>query len=268
MRPDAPIAALTSTEPAATAANTATACQWLVSVRDLSEANLAVAYGVDILDLKEPSEGSLSPVSIGIWKELSSWSSQTRGLGTACAAEHPQLSAALGESEQATSIAPFLPAEFAFAKAGPSDIQSESQLTGLWDTLRSQLPSSVELVAVAYADHDAARSLSAATILNLAARSGFRRILLDTFDKHHGSAIELCGAQRINDFSRLAQRHQFWWALAGSIKLYELAQFPTLFQQRASFPSCVAVRGDVCDGNRTGTLSRQRLQAWADTLHR
>lgn len=262
MRPTAPAKSPTT---APTTLNTPD-CEWLVSVRDIREAKLAVEYGIDILDLKEPSQGSLTPVSVEIWGEMSSWNRDAQQTNRSPNRNLPRLSAALGESEQAISVAGRLPAEFDFAKAGPSKIRSESQLCRLWESLRSKLPPSVELVAVAYADHVAAGSLSAETILNLAAKEGFCRILLDTFDKTRGSAIDLCGHRRINEFADLAHQHRFWWSLAGSIKLDELAGFATLFDQETSFPSCVAVRGDVCEGNRTGSLSRQRMQSWADAL--
>lgn len=233
--------------------------QWLVSVRNLAEAVQTDAFGVDILDLKEPRLGPLSPVSSEIWREISQWSQ-------ASSAPRPKLSAALGEPEQAQSIADQLPAEFSFAKAGPSGCDRVDKMEALWQATRNRLPDSVELVAVAYADHQAAGTLPAEQILSAAVDNGFRRILLDTFKKQGRSAVQCLGANRLMEFGRFADQHQLWWSLAGSINLQHLRLIPTLFPDPSAAPDCVAVRGDVCESDRSGALSRCRLQAWKDQL--
>lgn len=258
-------------DPSATVPNVAPSRQWLVSVRDIDEAKCAADFGVDILDLKEPDGGSLAPTSAETWQEVSDWAGSCR----ADRRRPFRLSAALGESDQAAGLAPYVPADFDFAKAGPSECNCESQLFGLWDTLRAALPNSVELVAVAYADHTTARSLPALSIISLAARAGFKRILLDTFDKSQQSAIDGqqsaidgMGTSQLAEFGRLTRQHRLWWSLAGSIKLEHLVELEGLFPDIRFSPDCVAVRGDVCDHSRTGMLCRDRLAAWSSVMHR
>jgi uncharacterized protein (UPF0264 family) len=241
-------------------------CQWLVSVRDRREATCATKFGVDILDVKEPSAGPLAPASVDTWREICGMADRhdPRQL--------PPFSAALGESEQAVSVAPLVPPSFHFAKAGPSHCIVPSQPLRLWDTLRNRLPKSVELVAVAYADHQAAHSLPPEHLLELAARAGLNRILVDTYDKSKHSAIDTLGPRRLLEFGRLANDHGIWWSLAGSLKLEDLNRIDRLFADpgsgdSASRPNCLAVRGDVCDQNRCGTLCPIRMKAWSNAVH-
>lgn len=237
--------------------------EWLVSVRDLDEARLAAEFEVDILDLKEPLHGALSPVSDTLWRHIGRWAAaQTSNDGKA----DLRLSAALGEWEQATEIAGSVPPEFAFAKMGPGGCNSESQLQDHWGTVRRRLPRPVELVAVAYADHAAADCLSAESILDLADRQGFARILLDTFQKQEGSTIDIWGGDRLVQFGADAHRRGLWWALAGSLTLSECDLIDQWQPSLCWRPNCYAVRGDVCERSRTGTLSPARLRAWESML--
>lgn len=241
--------------------------QWLVSVQDLQEAKLAARFGVDLLDLKEPGAGPLAPTTLETWRQVAHY--QRLSVGNADHNQlqrHCRLSAALGEIDQAVSIAPTLPSDFEFAKAGPSEITQPNLLKSAWSTLRSRLPRSVELVAVAYADHEAANSLNVETILRTAAQIGFRRILIDTFDKSRGSSVEILGAARLSAFARTAADARLWWSLAGSVKLAHVAEIRTLFQGTPWGPDCAAVRGDLCRDGREGQLCPIRMQAWADVV--
>ncbi|QEG01080.1 hypothetical protein Mal15_51560 [Stieleria maiorica] len=251
--------------------------QWLVSVRNLAEAELAVRFGVDILDLKEPRRGPLAPVSAEVWHQVADLVARppshrdggpqsSAAVFSAAQLSAAQLSAALGESAQAVALADRVPPRFAFAKAGPSGCESESQLRGLWDAVRERMPAEVELVAVAYADHRAAGCMEAERIMALAAQGGFRRVLLDTFEKNGCSAIEVLGQTRLSQLGRLAHRQHLWWSLAGSITLGHVQRVAELVPERDDRPDCYAVRGAVCDGDRTGALCEAKMRQWQRTL--
>ncbi|WP_182868522.1 (5-formylfuran-3-yl)methyl phosphate synthase [Rhodopirellula sp. JC639] len=231
--------------------------QWLVSVRSLAEAELAVRCDVDILDLKEPRRGPLAPVSAQVWRQVADHVAMLPAA---------RLSAALGESCEATELADQVPPRFAFAKAGPSGCDRDSQLRRLWDRVRGRLPGQVELVAVAYADHRAARCVEAERIVALAAASGFRRVLLDTFEKNGRSAIDVLGPTRLSRLGRLAHQQRLWWSLAGSITLGDVQRLGELIRDRDDRPDCYAVRGGVCGGGRTGTLCEAKMRQWQRAL--
>ena len=86
---------------------TAVPTRLLISVRSEQEIDDAIAGGADIVDLKEPRNGALAPTTIELWNSVSQWTNQ--GSANSPAEYQNQsirFSAALGESEQATSIIP------------------------------------------------------------------------------------------------------------------------------------------------------------------
>lgn len=224
--------------------------QLLVSVRNVAELELALAGGVDIIDLKEPRGGSLAPAPVKFWQSAAARLAARGG-------ERPRLSAALGEADQSLTLAGQLPTAFDFAKAGPSGITNLQTLQSLWCRLRKELRG-VELVAVAYADHQAAGCLDPREILQAAAAAGFRHFLLDTYVKDGKSSLDHVDRGALRAISAFAAEHALWWALAGSIRLEAVESLAGAGIR----PDCFAVRGDVCRDDRTGELAPQRLERW------
>ncbi|MEO1617112.1 MAG: (5-formylfuran-3-yl)methyl phosphate synthase [Planctomycetota bacterium] len=235
--------------------------EWLVSVRDTDEAARALRFGVDIVDLKEPGEGSLGAVKLHIMEEVARRFSQSTPLAASPA---PRLSVAMGEIENAAEVASQVPLGFHFAKAGPAHCQSPARLVELWQDLRQRLPEPTELVAVAYADHETAQSLPVSEIIRSAAKAGIRRLLLDTFAKSAGSSVHQLGLEKLKDIGRSASEHRLWWSLAGSIRLPEIAPLLRDWPKSDGRPDCLAIRGDACQGTRTGTLCEERLERWRE----
>ncbi len=229
------------------------AIQLLVSVRDLSEARVAISAGVDIVDLKEPHEGPLAPVESAIWRDVADFSDSVEN-GVV-------LSAALGEAEQARAIVDQIPEPFSFAKAGPSQCRNGQQLQQLWADVRSELEAT-ELVAVAYADSSPADCMPVEDIIVEAEKAGLKRCLIDTFTKDGRSTLDHFDLERLSKIGGLCSELGLWWALAGSIRLDQLdviarLRFP---------PSCIGVRGDVCTHDRTSTLCEDRILQWQASL--
>ncbi|TWT98809.1 (5-formylfuran-3-yl)methyl phosphate synthase [Neorhodopirellula pilleata] len=227
-------------------------CDLLVSVRSLAEAEIAIAGGADIIDFKEPLEGALAPVEPEIWRQA------------AAAFPGRTLSAALGESPSATRLAAFVPKTFRYAKAGPSQIQTTSRLGQFWNDL--DLPSGVELVAVAYADYEAAGCPRVDEILELAISQGRRRILIDTFVKDGSCLTDHLALDELATLIDHARNANGWIALAGSLRLDDVSELLA----HDITPDCWGVRGDVCMetssvtalDRRTGSLDPRRIERW------
>lgn len=236
---------------------------WLVSVRSLDEVQLAMTAQVGIIDLKEPDAGALSPTRSEVWKAVARQWEQTQRL-TDCQpdSELPPLSAALGEFDQAMSLASALPSGFSFAKAGPSGCDDKTRLQQSWSSLRERLHEEVELVAVAYADWKEANSLRPDVIFQLAADCGFQRCLIDTYTKTGCSTLGYLKSHGLRRLQLIARESGMWWALAGSIKADEVQ----LLNKQSIHPDCYAVRGVVCQGDRKSDLCPIRLEAWKDFL--
>ena len=228
----------------------------LVSVRDRGELLEVRKSAVRIIDLKEPRRGPLAPADASLWQfadEL--WrdsSGQAEGL----------LSAALGEQDQARKVAASLPESFAFAKVGPSDCETEASLIALWDEIRLALRDSTELVAVAYADWKSANCPPPDAIFRLASEHGFKRCLIDTYQKDGRSTVDHLGYSTLNKLHQVARQQGLWWTLAGSIRRPVVDELQAL----GWMPDCFGVRGDVCSGTRTTRISHDLVQAWCQRL--
>ncbi|MAI31248.1 MAG: (5-formylfuran-3-yl)methyl phosphate synthase [Rubripirellula sp.] len=228
----------------------------LVSVRDRGELLEVRKSAVSIIDLKEPRRGPLAPADPSLWQfadEL--WrdsSRQSNGL----------LSAALGEQDQAREVAVSLPSNFAFAKVGPSNCGSEASLCRLWDEIRDALDDSTELVAVAYADWKSANCPAPDAVFQLAGECGFKRCLIDTYQKDGRSTVDHLGYSNLSKLHEVARQQNLWWALAGSVRKPIVDELQVL----GWMPDCFGVRGDVCSGTRTTRIAHNLVQAWCQRL--
>jgi uncharacterized protein (UPF0264 family) len=238
----------------------------LVSVRSEEEFNDAWIAGVPIIDWKEPRRGPLAPAAPELWRWAASSieaPSPADGERSPLSGYVSRLSAALGESDQACRVARSLPPVFSFGKAGPSGCESEHALKKLWSDVRAALDRSITLVAVAYADHQAARCPPVDQVFRLASDLGIQHCLLDTFQKDGRSTIDHLGLKRLRELQSLVESHRLWWALAGSLRVDDVDRLG----QHGIAPHCFGVRGDVCDGDRNGRLSAARIATWQSTLN-
>ena len=125
------------------------------------------------------------------------------------------------------------------------------------------LDPSIELVAVAYADHEASQSLPPETVFSLAADFGLSRCLIDTYIKDGQSTIDHLGLDGLAALSQISQQDDIWWALAGSIRLDDaVALSKQMIKEEVSPPNCYGVRGDVCEDGRGGRLLVERVIQW------
>ncbi len=226
----------------------------LVSVRDVAEASEALAAGVDVLDVKEPSRGALAAASVEVWEGVAALASRLES--------PPPLSAALGEPDEAIRCARALPRGYSYAKAGPSGCRTVARLHELWSSVRRSLPVETSLVAVAYADHAEADSLSPEVILHETVAAGLRHLLIDTFGKDGKSTPEQLSMSRLGGLIREARGQDVWVAVAGSLRADQLAGF----EAGGVRPDCFGVRGDVCVGARDRRISPERVRRWRAEL--
>ncbi len=234
----------------------ANGAELLVSVRSLAEARQAIGSPIDILDFKEPRAGALAAVASPLWHQAAELVHPT-AVGRVI-----PLSAALGERDTAVKLAGEVPSQFSFVKAGPSGCETVRDLVLLWSAVRASLADGVELVAVAYADAAAARSLEPEEVIRVAGREGFSRILIDTFVKDGRSSIDHLGLQRLRMIRHSTRQLGLGWMLAGSIRERDLEGW----WNRDTGPDGFGIRGDVCESGRTSNLSPERIASWRRTL--
>lgn len=215
----------------------------LVSVRDVAEARMALAGGVDLIDLKEPNAGALGAVSVEIVHEI-----------LAIVGGRLPLSAALGELlEGAERAAAELPIGIAYAKVGLAGCARHGDWPRRLRAALTLLPRSVTPVAVVYADEQFAEAPSAEQVLAHAARLGCQLVLVDTFHKTGGDLLGHWTMIQLQRFVQEARRLGLRIVLGGSLGASAIRRVWTLQ------PDYVAVRGAVCAGDRRATVDAARL---------
>lgn len=224
----------------------------LVSVTTAEEAEVALKAGVDLIDVKDPSRGPLGMAH-----------HETVAAVLAVVGDAVPVSAALGEwtPTYLSDAGWHLELPLKFVKWGlskyPSPLGSGEELL---DT-RRQLPASMEMVLVAYADWEQAKSPPPAELVKLARRVRYKAFLFDTFQKTGKTLLDHLSVAELTEFVQSLKRAGIAVAVGGSLKF---EQVKLLKDVGADW---LAVRGGVCAGNqREGMLDAVRIKKWKDAL--
>ncbi|MFO0824917.1 MAG: (5-formylfuran-3-yl)methyl phosphate synthase [Gemmataceae bacterium] len=177
----------------------------LVSVRSADEVAAALAGGADLIDVKEPSKGSLAPAEAEVVSAVID-----------AVKKRVPVSAALGEwSPNALTEAHWhLELKLNYVKwglAGYSPVPGWGE--DLLDT-RRELPIGMEMVAVAYADWERAKSVPPAEMVKFAKRFRFKAFLLDTWNKDGKTLLDFMKPDEVQELveSLRACTRRWRWA--------------------------------------------------------
>lgn len=228
-------------------------CGLLVSVRSADEASAALAGGADVIDVKEPSRGSLGAAS----------STTIADVVRAVAGRAP-VTAAAGEliellpQLEAGTCAP-MPAGVSLVKIGLAQCGRLDNWPAAWQRAIAALrqPDRADHalpVAVVYADWRGASAPQPEEIHSRALAIGCRVVLIDTWDKTRGALFDHCTAAELRVFiERIRRDRQMAVVLAGSLSRTNLLAAAELR------PHLVAVRGAACEADRTTAISQRRV---------
>jgi (5-formylfuran-3-yl)methyl phosphate synthase len=223
----------------------------LVSVTDAAEARVAVKGGVDIIDVKNPAEGSLGAPAPGVIERVRE----------AVPAEHP-VSAAIGDL-------PGLPGTAALAAVGAARCGAEYVKVGLWGTptveaavavlraVREAVDGGAVVIAAAYADAERvpAGPLPPGAVVETARRAGVGGCLLDTAIKDGRGLFEWLSPEALRALVADAHDAGLDVALAGGLRAEQL------WLVRETGADIAGVRAAACrDGNRTAPLDAERIR--------
>lgn len=235
----------------------------LVSVTGLEEAREAITCGVDIIDLKDPSLGSLGACEPSVLRAVAGLSG-----GAVTSAGRYLISAAIGD-------AGYQPGTYALAAAGAAACGVDFIKIGLLGTpgarqarallgavVRAALSVSpaVRVIAAAYADAEEIGALPCDRLVAVAAAAGAHGCLIDTFSKDGRTLFDHLDPPRLSELVAQARRHRLVIGLSGSLGAADL---PLL---RAIGPDLIGVRGAACEGGRQGRLDARRLNALRGAL--
>jgi (5-formylfuran-3-yl)methyl phosphate synthase len=224
----------------------------LISVRSAEEALVALEHGADLIDVKDPSRGPLGAAHHEIVSAV------LEAVGGAV-----PVSAALGEwtPNAITEAHWHLKLPLQFLKWG---LAGYGNPAGWGEDLletRRQVSASTEVVCVAYADWEAAKSLPPAELVKFAKRYRYRAFLFDTYAKNGQTLLDHLSIAELTEFVANLKRSQIAVALGGSLKLEQIKQVKPIGAD------WLAVRGAVCaGGTRDGLLDPVRIDKWKKAI--
>lgn len=256
--------------------NNGSSPQLLVSVRSAGEAADAVAGGCQILDVKNPSRGSLGRADASVIEQV---------LQTGIAAG-VSVSAALGEvAEYSTSpgleegrrLSKSL-ARLSFTKLGLANLGHDSNWSARWQDTMSFLVGyecsssdnrSPDWVAVVYADWQAAAAPSPNEIVDCVLSSSestsnrIAGVLVDTWSKKSGRLLDSLTVEQLADLASSVQQTGRFFAVAGRLTSNMLPRLA------AVHPDIVAVRSAAClNENRTSSVDADAVRALRTEMDR
>jgi hypothetical protein len=213
----------------------------LVSVRGPDEVEAALAGGAALLDVKEPSRGSLGRAD----------DPTLEAVVRAVAGRRP-VSAARGELGEA---GPPLPVTIAYAKWGLFGWGGCPSWREELPRAAERLPATTRPVAVAYADWPRADAPRPAEVCAFAAEARWGALLIDTWDKDGTTLLDWLTPEELAGLRDDCARAGLPLALAGSLGPSEIEKLLFLH------PDWFAVRGAACaGGQRTGRIDAEAVR--------
>ncbi len=237
----------------------------LVSVRDVKEAEAALAGGCDILDLKEPKNGPLGMVPVGnITKVVDAIRKKSKTL---------PISVAVGELSDWENLKkiPKLPAGVTYVKVGTAKVGKDANWPDHWKLVRKQFEANANTkfrwVAVAYADWRAAGAPSPTAIVDAVLEEsnskagGCVGVLFDTWAKQGRSLWEWISRADLRRHAEALHQGGRLVALAGGLGCDKLDGLSLLE------PDIVGIRSAACkDGLRNGVVVKESVSVFRSCL--
>jgi (5-formylfuran-3-yl)methyl phosphate synthase len=223
----------------------------LVSPMNKEEAIIVSRGGADIVDVKNPIEGSLGANFPWIIKDVKE----------AVNGRQP-ISATIGDFNYKPGTASLAALGAAVAgadyiKVGLYDIQTQAQAFELLiNVIRSvkDYDSTKKIVASGYSDYKRINSISPLSLSEVAAKAMVDVVMVDTAIKDGKSTFEFMDEKGLKRFTDTAHEYGLENAIAGSLKFDDL---PVL--ERIG-PDIIGVRGMVCGGNRRTAIQQELVE--------
>jgi len=217
----------------------------LVSPMNIDEARAALAGGADIIDVKNPLEGSLGANFPWAIKEV-----------VKLAGGRVPVSATIGDLDYKPGTASLAALGAAFSgadyiKAGLLGVKSAEQagdmLTNIVQAVKGY-DRKKKVVASAYSDFSRVSSIPPMLLPKVAKSSGADVVMVDTAIKDGRSTFEFMNEQDLSEFISLGHRLGLEVAIAGTIGFEDLDLLKRIN------PDIIGVRGIVCGGDRKSSI--------------
>ncbi len=226
----------------------------LVSVRCADEVASAVTGGAEIIDVKEPSQGSLGMASP---ERLAACSAAVPDhfIWTFAGGELLEKDGDGNFAARRTDVSMAQLKRMPYAVKFGLSLCCDTEWIKMFEDVAATLPVGVRAIPVAYADCRAAGSPSVPVVLEAAVQQGWSTVLVDTFDKAgSGSLLDLVSIETVQRWVLQASHNGVDVVLAGRLSVQDVSKVS------ACEPVAVAVRSAVCVGGRNGTVDARLVQ--------
>ncbi|MEL4306352.1 (5-formylfuran-3-yl)methyl phosphate synthase [Methanococcoides sp. LMO-2] len=221
----------------------------LVSPINTEEAMSALNGGADVIDIKNPKEGSLG----------ANFPWVIRDVKEAIEGKKP-ISAALGDFNFKPGTAALAAygaasAGATYVKVGLYDVKTEEQafemMTGIAESVKGM---NVKVVACGYSDYERIDSIDPKLLPAIGEKAGVDLVMVDTGVKDGRSTFEFMNEDDLIEFVNDAHSRGLETAIAGTIKFDDI---PALKRIQ---PTIIGVRGIVCGGDRSTTIRQELVE--------
>ncbi|MDR2719467.1 MAG: (5-formylfuran-3-yl)methyl phosphate synthase [Nitrososphaerota archaeon] len=231
----------------------------LISPQNTKEAIEAIAGGANIIDVKNPKEGSLGANFPWVIKEIKQ-----------LIPDNVELSCTLGEAPNlpgSITLAAYGAAslEVNYVKVGLSGVQTVQKTVNLLENIvhaTKMCNSKIKVVAAGYGDYFRAGSIEPQLVVQAAFTAKADIVMLDTAIKDGKNIFNHQTPQQLEEFIDTAHKHNLGVALAGSLQAQDL---PVVKKLGADF---VGLRGAACQNNNrdTGHITRERVKKLSEII--
>jgi len=222
----------------------------LVSPINVEEAIICKLGGADIIDVKNPKEGSLGANFPWMIKAVKNAAGSVPVSATIGDFNYKPGTASLAALGAAVAGADYI-------KVGLYDIQTREQaLEMLTNIVRSvkEYDRNKKVVASGYSDYGRINSISPFELPDIGEEAGVDVVMMDTGIKDGRSTFEFLDDEKLMEFVTSAREHGLQTALAGTLKFEDI---PAL--KRIS-PDIIGVRGCVCGGDRNSSIRKELVE--------
>ncbi|MFN0199095.1 MAG: (5-formylfuran-3-yl)methyl phosphate synthase [Planctomycetaceae bacterium] len=242
----------------------------LVSVRDAAEVSAAIAGGCDIIDVKDPSRGSLGMADAATWQAVADEMQRLES--------RLERSIALGEisdSLRIDSAVPIvdepvrIPNGWTYAKLGIAGLGCRSDWPVIVGESRirwsSYSPMNCGWILVVYADCIPAGSPSISALhdeLPAMLECGqWAGVLIDTFSKDGRTLLDCVDVTQLNSLAEIVRQACQLWCVAGSLRADCL---PDVLQSQ---PDVIGIRTAGCrNQRREQSIDEHAVRAFKDAM--
>ncbi len=222
----------------------------LVSPINLEEAKAAYNGGADIIDVKNPKEGSLGANFPWVIRSVKEAMGKTPVSATIGDMNYKPGTASLAALGAAVSGADYV-------KVGLYDVQTTEQAIDMVEHVVKSVKDydpSKKVVISGYADYKRINSIPLRELPPICADCGADVVMMDTGIKDGRSTFEFMTHEELSQFVESAHDLGLISAIAGNIKFEDIEAINQIG------PDVIGIRGCVCGGDRNSTIQQKLVE--------